>query len=162
MKKRVICLSVLLLIGFSVNAFGQECKCMNPGFAGPGSMPGQGPMPGFSGQGQMPGFPGQEMGRQAMGVPPGGPPMPLMSPMPLMQVPKSMIGTPDGGVIVLAGNRLLKYDKDLNLLKEVEIEGSDMPRMGSYMGPGRACEGCQMRPGKENFSGNQIKPKKAK
>ena len=35
---------------------------------------------------------------------------------------KSMVATPDGGVIVLAGNKLLKYDQDLNLVKEVEIK----------------------------------------
>jgi len=28
----------------------------------------------------------------------------------------------DGGIIVLAGNRLLKYDKDLNLLRKVELD----------------------------------------
>jgi hypothetical protein len=35
---------------------------------------------------------------------------------------KSMIAAGDGGVIVLAGNKLIKYDKDLNIVKEVEIK----------------------------------------
>ncbi len=35
---------------------------------------------------------------------------------------RQMVATSDGGVIVLAGNKLLKYDKDLNLVKEVEIK----------------------------------------
>ena len=35
---------------------------------------------------------------------------------------KSMIASADGGVIVLAGNKLTKYDKDLNVVKEVEIK----------------------------------------
>jgi len=35
---------------------------------------------------------------------------------------KQMVATNDGGVIVLAGNKLLKYDKDLNLVKEVELK----------------------------------------
>ena len=39
----------------------------------------------------------------------------------LGQFQKQMVGTPDGGVIILSGNKLLKYDKDLNLVKEVEI-----------------------------------------
>jgi hypothetical protein len=39
-----------------------------------------------------------------------------------MMMKKEMVATPDGGVIVMAGNKLLKYDKDLNLLKEVEIK----------------------------------------
>jgi hypothetical protein len=35
---------------------------------------------------------------------------------------RQMVATNDGGVIVLAGNKLLKYDKDLNLIKEVELK----------------------------------------
>ena len=35
---------------------------------------------------------------------------------------KQMVATNDSGVIVLAGNKLLKYDKDLNLVKEVELK----------------------------------------
>jgi hypothetical protein len=35
---------------------------------------------------------------------------------------KQMVATNDGGVIVLAGNKLLKYDKDLNLVKEIEVK----------------------------------------
>ena len=35
---------------------------------------------------------------------------------------KEMVSSGDGGVIVLVGNKLIKYDKDLNLTKEVEIE----------------------------------------
>jgi hypothetical protein len=34
----------------------------------------------------------------------------------------SMVATSDGGVIVMMGPKLLKYDKDLNLVKEVEIK----------------------------------------
>jgi len=43
--------------------------------------------------------------------------------MGLMQ--KQMVATNDGGVIVLMGNKLFKYDKDLNLIKEVEIKAQD-------------------------------------
>ena len=35
---------------------------------------------------------------------------------------KQMVATNDGGVIVLSGNKLLKYDKDLNLVKEAELK----------------------------------------
>ncbi len=35
---------------------------------------------------------------------------------------KQMVATNDGGVIILVGNKLLKYDKDLNLVKEVEVQ----------------------------------------
>ncbi len=38
------------------------------------------------------------------------------------QMQKQMVATSDGGVVVLAGNKLLKYDKDLNLVKEAELK----------------------------------------
>lgn len=34
----------------------------------------------------------------------------------------SLAATEDGGALVLMGNKLIKYDKDLNLVKEVEIK----------------------------------------
>ncbi len=34
---------------------------------------------------------------------------------------KSMVATQDGGVVVMIGNRLYKYDQNLNLKKEAEI-----------------------------------------
>lgn len=47
---------------------------------------------------------------------------------------KSMIATEDGGVIVLVGSKLQKYDKDLVLQKEVEIQTDteDMQEMMSH------------------------------
>lgn len=39
-----------------------------------------------------------------------------------LMVAKSIIATSDGGVIVLIGNKLQKYDKDLVLQKEVPIK----------------------------------------
>jgi len=44
----------------------------------------------------------------------------MMKMMGMMQ--KQMVATNDGGVIVLVGNKLLKYDKDLNLVKEAELK----------------------------------------
>jgi len=35
---------------------------------------------------------------------------------------KEMVATKDGGIILLVGNKLIKYDQDLNLIKEVEIK----------------------------------------
>lgn len=40
-----------------------------------------------------------------------------------MMGPKAMVASNDGGVIVLIGDKLQKYDKDLNLVKEVTITG---------------------------------------
>jgi hypothetical protein len=39
-----------------------------------------------------------------------------------MMMTRSMVASNDGGVIVMMGNKLMKYDKDLNLLKEAEIK----------------------------------------
>ena len=36
--------------------------------------------------------------------------------------PKTVIATSDGGVIIFSGTKLSKYDKDLNLVKEVGIK----------------------------------------
>ncbi|MHC4114686.1 MAG: hypothetical protein ACYSSL_05130 [Planctomycetota bacterium] len=45
---------------------------------------------------------------------------------------KAIAPTEDGGVIVLAGDKLIKYDKDLTLVKEVKIE-MDMEGMQKKM-----------------------------
>ncbi|MGA2775785.1 MAG: hypothetical protein ABSE81_06995 [Candidatus Omnitrophota bacterium] len=37
-------------------------------------------------------------------------------------IQKQIVATNDGGVIVMAGNKLFKYDKDLNFVKEVELK----------------------------------------
>ena len=50
----------------------------------------------------------------------------------------SMVASNDGGVIILKGNKLLKYDKNLNLVKEVELKVPSMEEMmkkGHGMGP---------------------------
>lgn len=63
-----------------------------------------------------------EMGRHTMGEGRGSHKMSSMPDMMRMVMPKQMVATSDGGIIVLVGKKLLKYDKDLNLIKEVEIE----------------------------------------
>lgn len=45
---------------------------------------------------------------------------------------KEMVATSDGGVIVMSGNKLFKYDRNLNLKKEVEIK-MDMKGMHKMM-----------------------------
>ena len=55
-----------------------------------------------------------------------------------------MVATDEGGVIVLAGPKLMKYDADLNLVKEVEVKmpmpmgGKQCPMMGKMMDKGAA------------------------
>lgn len=45
---------------------------------------------------------------------------------------KSIVATKDGGVVVMVGNKLLKYDKNLNLKNEAEIK-IDMKTMHKKM-----------------------------
>jgi hypothetical protein len=40
---------------------------------------------------------------------------------------KQMVAINDGGVVVMVGNKLFKYDKDLNLIKEAELKISVGP-----------------------------------
>ena len=52
-----------------------------------------------------------------------------MNPMMMGMMHKdSMIATSDGGVIVMSGPRLIKYDKDLTLVKEVELPKGKKPQ----------------------------------
>ena len=39
-----------------------------------------------------------------------------------MHGPSSMVALADGSIVVLSGNKLVKYDSDLTLIKEVEIK----------------------------------------
>jgi hypothetical protein len=60
--------------------------------------------------------------------PAGMPPMPGKGRMDCMKMGKAqMVAADDGGVIILSGNKLLKYDAELNLVKEVEVP---MPAWG--------------------------------
>lgn len=69
--------------------------------------------------------------------------MKMMHKMHGMTRPSTMVASSDGGVIVLSGNKLYKYDKNLNLVKEAEIktemEGGGM--MGGMRGKKKTC--CQ-------------------
>jgi hypothetical protein len=42
--------------------------------------------------------------------------------MGMMMSNSALVATQDGGVIVLIGNELLKYDKDLNMVKKTEVQ----------------------------------------
>lgn len=45
---------------------------------------------------------------------------------------KELIATQDGGVVLIMGNKLIKYDASMNLVKEVEIK-PDMEAMRNMM-----------------------------
>lgn len=80
------------------------------------------PMPG-------PGMPGMQ---RPMGqMPPGM----MMGPMPIMRTTvRQMVASDDGGVIVSTGDKLIKYDKNLNIVKEVTIP-QEPPMMGGMQPP---------------------------
>ena len=40
----------------------------------------------------------------------------------------TVVATNDGGVVVLMGNKLAKYDSELNLIGEVEMKGGPKPK----------------------------------
>ena len=52
--------------------------------------------------------------------------------MMMRMMEKSVVATSDGGVIVVMGNKMTKYDKDLNVVKEVEMK-MDMDAMKKNM-----------------------------
>ncbi len=63
-----------------------------------------------------------------------------------MMMEKSVTPTSDGGVVVVAGNKITKYDRNLNLVNEAEIK-MDMEAMGKNMKEMMAQ--CPMMKGKE-------------
>jgi len=86
------------------------------------------PSPQGKGEGMQHGMMGKGMGQ-------GGGMMkdcPNCQMMMKMMMSKTMVASDDGGVIVMIGNKLFKYDKDLNLKKEVEIK-IDMEAMKAEM-----------------------------
>ncbi len=76
-------------------------------------------------------------------------------PMQGMMMKKEMVATSDGGVIVMVGNKLLKYDKDLNLKKEAELK-MDAEAMHQMMGK---CPMCQKM--REECKGKMAAPEVA-
>jgi hypothetical protein len=57
---------------------------------------------------------------------------PMHEMMMRMMMSKSLVTTEDGGIVVMVGNKLLKYDSNLELKKEVEIK-MDMEGMQKTM-----------------------------
>lgn len=74
---------------------------------------------GMMGKGMMD---GEMMGGKMMG----------MCPMMKSMMERSVVATSDGGVIVVMGSKLTKYDKELNVIKEVELK-MDMEGMQKMM-----------------------------
>jgi len=102
MKKRMLVamVAVLLAVIGSYAVFAQPRQ----------SQPGQPPMGGGMGRGMMQGQAG-----------PGGMMCPMCAAMGGAMMQKSIVQT-DDGIIVMAGNKLIKYDNDLNKVKETTID----------------------------------------
>ena len=117
--KKIISAVVLLSLLISVPVFAEETKKEE--------------MPAMSMNGPM----GMSMNKPA-GMSTG---MPMGMPMGSMMGKTQMVATDEGGVIVLAGNKLMKYDADLNLVKEADVKmpmgpmgGKQCPMMGKMAG----------------------------
>ncbi|MBI5149323.1 MAG: hypothetical protein HZA28_00930 [Candidatus Omnitrophica bacterium] len=123
MKKLTYTITVILAVCLSAPfafAEGMKGAMKEGGMEGKGMMMGKGMM----GKGMM------EDGMMDDG---------MMKMMKMMHAHSAMMRSPtmvasnDGGVIVLTGNKLSKYDKNLNLVKEAEIK-TEMGGMGGMMG----------------------------
>ncbi len=85
------------------------------------------------GKGQMQGqgmMGGKMMGEGMMCGPMGMCPMQAMMMKQMMS--RTILETEDGGIVVMMGNRIVKYDKKLNLVGEVELK-VDMEKMHAMM-----------------------------
>jgi hypothetical protein len=115
--KRTLIAAMVILLAAGVTYFAYAA---DPMMKGKGMMDGNDMMmqKGMMGQGMM------------------GKTMPMMCPMHTMMcqgmMKKEIVATSDGGVIVMADNKLFKYDKDVNLIKEVELK-IDMKAMQDKM-----------------------------
>jgi len=58
----------------------------------------------------------------------------MMGNCPMMKsmMERTIIATSDGGIVIAMGNKITKYDKDLNLIKDVELN-MDMEGMHKMM-----------------------------
>lgn len=83
---------------------------------------------GMSGGGMMKGMMGEEMMGKAMM---DGKMMGMCSMMKSM-MDKSVVATSDGGIVIVQGNKVTKFDKNLNIVKEIELK-MDMEGMKQDM-----------------------------
>jgi hypothetical protein len=51
--------------------------------------------------------------------------------MMMRRMQRSVVATSDGGVVIVAGNKITKYDRNLNVIKEVQLKSDEMEKMMS-------------------------------
>ncbi len=73
-----------------------------------------------------------------------------MCPRHVMMGKSTLVASNDGGVILLVGNKLYKYDKNLKLVKEVEIK-IETSETSSMKGMKQICPMCQRMMDKEGM-----------
>jgi hypothetical protein len=123
MKRTFIIVTACVLIGIiSYVGFAQPNKS---GMMGGGMMPGRGMM--------MQNGSGMEI-------------CPIHDKMMTSMMQRAITATPDGGVVVLVGNTLMKYDSSLNLVKETEIKFDEHAMQQKMQNMMDACPMC-MKPG---------------
>ncbi|MDE2009029.1 MAG: hypothetical protein KGJ09_03000 [Candidatus Omnitrophica bacterium] len=105
--KKLIALAAVLVLSSAV-VFAQDTSS-NKNVNGTTDKPSMMDQGGMMGQGMM----GPGMMHKGM----------MMHGMMMRMMNASMVATSDGGVVVFTGDRLIKYDKDLNVVKEVKIKG---------------------------------------
>ena len=86
------------------------------------------------------------MGEHGMGMKGGGMKGEMMGKggmmghgMMMKMMEQSVVATSDGGIVIVSANKISKYDKDLNLVKEVELKMptmEEMQKMCPMMGKG--------------------------
>lgn len=104
--RKTILLSIILLCGFCSYSFAEEQDGRQPDLQQP-EMRQEEP------RGERPDMRGDNRMRMKGGM--------------MMGMHPTVVATSDGGVVVLAGGKLAKYDASLNLVKEVEIKGGPKP-----------------------------------
>jgi hypothetical protein len=140
MKKRIGMITTAILILFLSFVFAED-KVQNKNEAQPAAQTPEMKESGMMGQGMMgQGMMGQGMMGQGM----------MGQGMMGSMMDKKIVATQDGGIVVWAGNKLIKYDKDLKLVKEVELK-IDMAQMKQQMMEDRDKMGCSGGPFKAGY-----------
>ncbi len=73
----------------------------------------------------------------------------------MQQMHTNMVASSDGGVIVLSGGKLIKYDNQLNVVKQVDLPKPEMGMMGDK-GMMDMMKMCQQMMGNGANSGNKT------
>ena len=81
----------------------------------------------------------KDMGEAMMGLCPAHSMMAMK-----MMTSRDMVASGDGGVIIFIGNKLLKYDKDLNLVKMAPVDYDYQGMMDVMKDMKKNCSMCQM------------------